>query len=244
MASGHRMPGAVRLAAAACMRIGAGVTTVVGPTEFMSATIADTPHIMYQARDSLTELLPLFEDERRNTAVIGPGMDADRPGQLRKTVLDLMALNRAIVLDAGALTAFAAHRNDFIPACHDRCVLTPHAGEFAKLFPDLKGGADVQASSAARLCDGVVVLKGPRTMIAAPDGRLTVNTHSSPWLATAGSGDVLAGIIAGLLAQGMSAFDAARAGVWIHGEAGRRIGAGLIAPDIIAALPGIMRDFA
>ena len=138
-----------------------------------------------------------------------------------------------LVLDADALALWSRFST--------AAVLTPHEGEFARLFPDLSGARTEQASAAAARTHSVLVLKGPDTVIAGPDGRLVVNTHASPYLAKAGTGDVLAGLIAGLVAQGMPAFEAACAAVWMHGEAGKRIGPGLIAGDIVDALPGVLQ---
>jgi len=153
-----------------------------------------------------------------------------------------LATGKAGVLDADALTCFAEEPKLLYAALHEKCVLTPHEGEFAKLFPGLPGGRLERAEAAAALTGAAILLKGPDTILARAGRTTVVNTHATPWLATAGAGDVLAGIIAGLLAQGMDALDAACAGAWIHGEAGERVGPGLVAPDIIAGIPGVMRD--
>ncbi len=144
--------------------------------------------------------------------------------------------NRPCVLDADALVCMPDHMND-------TCVLTPHEGEFANVFPNInKGSREERALAAAQKCGAIIVLKGQGSVIAHPDGRVCVNNHDSPHLASAGTGDVLAGMICGLLAQGMPAFEAACAGVWIHGEAGCRIGAGLVASDIELVLGQILTE--
>jgi NAD(P)H-hydrate epimerase len=150
------------------------------------------------------------------------------------------------VLDADALTVFQGSEAILFNALHENCVLTPHEGEFAALFG--APGANRQASveRAAKACGCSLLLKGAHTVVAGSDDghQMVVNDHATSWLATAGAGDVLAGMIAGLLAQGVAPFKAACAGVWLHGEAGLRCGPGLVAPDLIAILPAIMRDFA
>jgi hydroxyethylthiazole kinase-like uncharacterized protein yjeF len=159
------------------------------------------------------------------------------------TLAALLDLRVPIVLDADALTICAANPQLFLPALHADAVLTPHPGEFRRLFPDLADGGlarVAQVRAAAQRAGCTVLLKGPDTVIAAASGDAAVNTTGSPFLATAGSGDVLAGLIAGLMAQGMAAFDAACAGVWLHGLLGERLGAGLIADDLPEALPQVL----
>jgi NAD(P)H-hydrate epimerase len=216
---GRRLTGAARLAGEAAMRMGAGLCTIVADAEAQLAYQEGAPHLMFEP------LSPKFlDDPRRNAVVIGPGAD---PEGLEALVAQILKSGKAAVLDAGAVRGGVK--------MHDKCVLTPHQGEFAKAFPGLE-----TAAQAARASGAVVLLKGAETQIAHPDGRSVVNRHASPWLATAGSGDVLAGMIGGLLAQGVDGFDAACISAWMHGEAAIRHGAGLVAPDLVAGIPAVL----
>ena len=161
---------------------------------------------------------------------------------MRRRVEEALDAGKATVIDADAITAFAGrHSADFFRLLTGRCLLTPHAGEFSRLFA-IDGDKLSQARAAAARAGAVVLLKGADTVIARPDGRAVINSNAPPWLATAGAGDVLAGLAVGLIAQGMPAFDAAAAATWLHGEAATRFGLGLIAEDIAEALPGVLRD--
>ena len=179
----------------------------------------------------------LIADRRRNAVLIGPG--AGVSGQTRDRVLAALHLRKACVLDADALTVFRDDPNALFRAIAGPCVLTPHEGEFGRLFND-EGDKLGRARRAATASGAVVLLKGADTVIAAPDGRATINIGAPPDLATAGSGDVLSGMILGLLAQGMPTFQAACAAAWMHGRSAARFGAGLIAEDIIDGLPPII----
>jgi NAD(P)H-hydrate epimerase len=153
-----------------------------------------------------------------------------------------LALDVGAVIDADALTSFESDSETLLSSLHRRCVLTPHAGEFARIFPGIPLNQPVDACIAAAAKAGcTVVLKGAMTVVADPSGRACVNTNAPGWLATAGSGDVLAGIIASLLAQGEPAFPASAAAVWMHGDAARRLGRGLIAEDLPEVLPSVIR---
>src|SRR4029077_4120843 len=177
------------------------------------------------------------DDTRRNAVLLGPGGGTTLA--LRETVQAALATRRSVVLDADALTVFADEPSALIGAIAGPTVLTPHEGEFARLF-SVEGDKLARARAAASWSRSVIVLKGADTVIAAPDGRAVINTNAPPELATGGTGDVLAGMITGLRAQGMDAFAAAAAAVWLHGEAGQAVGPGLVAEDLQAALPGVL----
>jgi NAD(P)H-hydrate epimerase len=243
----HRT-GAARLAARGALRIGAGLVTVASPPNAMAENAAHLTAIMLRASEGADDLDDLLVDERLNVVVAGPGLGVGEA--TRDLVAVAAAAGRHLVLDADALTSFkgqarllAAHVADGA----SQAVLTPHAGEFDRLFEGTDAVADdlsklERARRAASLTGAVVVFKGPDTVIAAPDGRVAINDHGTPYLGTAGSGDVLSGLVAGLLAQGMAPFEAAAAAVWMHGEAGRRHGPGLIAEDLPELMPAVLRD--
>ncbi len=234
--------GAARLAAQAAARSGAGLVSLVGPTDALRVQAAHVTSIMLKPVESDGDLHNLLADKRTTAMCIGPGAGAGPA--LQRKVLAALKDGPALVLDADALTSFAEDRDNLFSAIQARgswaCVFTPHEGEFARLFKELSGGIDSKvevARRAAALCGAVVVLKGPDTVIASPDGRAVVNSNAPAKLATAGSGDVLAGIITGLLAQGWEGFEAACAGVWLHGEAANAVPRRtLIAEDLIEKL--------
>ncbi len=239
--------GAARLGAAAALRTGAGLVTIVSPPDAATVNAVHLTAIMLREFESAEELATLFEDKRLNAALIGPA--AGVSSETRFNVEAILRGGAATVLDADALTSFEATPSrlfDAILAMPNRpVVMTPHAGEFSRVFHDLKDETSKlgAAATASRQSGAVVVFKGPDTVVAAPDGRISINSHASPWLATAGSGDVLAGIILGLLAQGMPVFEAASAAVWLHGEVGIRLGCGLIADDLPHAIPSVLSSF-
>jgi NAD(P)H-hydrate epimerase len=180
----------------------------------------------------------LLEDRRRNAALIGPGSGVNQ--RTRRAVLAALETGRAVVLDADAITTFASDPRELFKAIKGPVLLTPHEGEFKRLFPALGTGAGklARVREAARLSGATVLLKGPDTVIAGPDGRAVINIHAPASLATAGSGDVLAGLAGGLLAQGLAPLAAAAAAAWLHGECAYRFGRpGLIAEDIVNSLP-------
>ena len=179
----------------------------------------------------------LLADPRRNAVLVGPG--AGIGPETRDKALAVLAAGKQAVIDADALTAFATRPADLFTAIRTPCVLTPHEGEFARLF-DGSGTKVERARRAAKASGAVIVLKGADTVVADPDGRVAINDNAPPELATAGSGDVLAGIVLGLLAQGMPAFEAAAAAVWLHGAAAGQFGTGLVAEDLIDTLPVIL----
>jgi len=242
VSGGLASTGAARLAARAALRAGAGLVTLASPREALAVNAAASLAVMVRATDGAEELAALLADRRLNVVALGPGLGVGAAA--RDQVRVALGGERAVVLDADALTSFADAPDTLFAAIAGRpVVLTPHQGEFARLFKfngELVDKVEI-TQSAAKASGAVVLLKGPDTVIASPDGRAAINENAPPWLATAGSGDVLAGLIAGLLAQGMPAFEAACAGAWLHGEAGNAAGPGLIAEDLPEELPGIYR---
>lgn len=240
--------GAARLAARAALRVGAGLVTLASPREALAVNAAASLAVMVRPVDGASELAGLLADRRLNAVVLGPGGGVG--AAMRDQVAAALDGERAVVLDADALTSFAddpAALSAAIAARPGRgVVLTPHQGEFGRLFktvvqlPENRSKLDL-ARGAAKASGAVVLLKGPDTVIAASDGRAAINENAPPWLATAGAGDVLAGMIAGLLAQGMAVFEAACAGAWLHGEAGNEAGPGLISEDLSEMLPAVYR---
>lgn len=234
--------GAARLAAGAALRAGAGLVTLASPPDAVMVNACHLTAVMLKKVAGDAAISDLLADTRLNAVLIGPGYGVG--GRTRAVVTDILKTGRATVLDADALTSFSSCPDDLFKAIGDTpatVVLTPHDGEFARLFPDLEGGKLERARLAAARSGAVVVLKGPDTVIAAPDGRAAISRNAPPWLATAGSGDVLAGIAVGLLAQGVPGFAAAAQAVWLHGEAGREAGPGLIAEDLAPALKPAIR---
>jgi hydroxyethylthiazole kinase-like uncharacterized protein yjeF len=233
--------GAARLAAAGALRAGAGAVTVASPPDAVLVNASQLTAIMVRECDGPAALSDLLADPRPKSIVIGPGNGVG--AETRANVKAAMASAAAIVLDADALTSFAASRDELFASIKNRLppvVMTPHEGEFARLFTN--GGPRLdRARSAAAASGAVVLLKGYDTVIAAPDGRAAINSNAPADLATAGSGDVLAGIVGALLAQGLPGFEAAAAAVWIHGAAATAVGRGLIAEDLPLAIPAVLR---
>ena len=240
--------GAARLAARGALRAGAGLVTVASPRDALAVNAAALTAVMIRAVDTAAELAELMADRRLNACVIGPGAGLGQ--RTRDLVLAALSAKPALVLDADALTSFADAPDRLFEAIKTtefpQVVLTPHEGEFPRLFSDMSNKNPLRSKLervriAAHRSGAVVLLKGPDTVVAAPDGRAAIAANAPPWLATAGSGDVLAGIICGLLAQGVPAFEAACIGVWMHGEAGSEAGPGLIAEDLPEVLPAVTR---
>jgi hydroxyethylthiazole kinase-like uncharacterized protein yjeF len=232
--------GAARLAARAGLRIGAGLVTVLSPPEALASNAAHLEAVMLRPFETDAELEQVAAQV--DAAVIGPAA-----GVNEATLLNVLALARtgaALVLDADAITVFRDDPEELFSVLDRDDVLTPHPGEFERLFPGLLAGSPERITAARRAAEkagAVVLLKGADTVVAAPDGRAAVNVNGSPWLATAGSGDVLAGFIGGLMAQGMDSFEAACAGAWIHSEAAEVHGPGLISEDLPGLAPTVLR---
>jgi ADP-dependent NAD(P)H-hydrate dehydratase / NAD(P)H-hydrate epimerase len=274
LSGGPAQTGAARLAARGALRAGAGLVTIATPSDALCVHAAALTAIMTRVCDNADDLTGLLADRRKNTLVMGPGLGVgEKTRALVRAALNTGepgALAAAVVLDADALTSFedeAYGLAQMIRRRGGRVVLTPHDGEYARLFgragqndqsqwfgldtpeqvlPALFDGLRSKskldrARSAAALSGAVVVLKGPDTVVADPEGSATIAEDLPPWLATAGSGDVLAGIVGGLLAQSMPLFEAASAAVWLHGAAARHFGPGLIAEDIPENLPPVLQ---
>ncbi|MBL9096513.1 MAG: NAD(P)H-hydrate dehydratase, partial [Alphaproteobacteria bacterium] len=235
--------GAARLAARAALRAGAGLVTVTGDEAAVQVLSAALTAVMVRRIDDAPALDLLLKDRRMNAVVIGPGNGV---GQTTRDRVDVvLRAKAAAVIDADALTAFETDPAALFAKLHDNCVLTPHEGEFERLFPGLLAISTNRieaARAAAAKANAVVLLKGPDTVVAGPDRRIAVNTNAPADLATAGAGDVLAGIVGGLLAQGAAAFDAACAGAFLHGACGRIAGRALIAEDLADHLPRAIRS--
>jgi ADP-dependent NAD(P)H-hydrate dehydratase / NAD(P)H-hydrate epimerase len=242
--------GAARLSARGTLRVGAGLVTVASPPDAVATNAAHLTAVMLAPFDGARGLGEILSDERKNAILIGPGAGVSLATRLLVQVA--LEFDAACVLDADALTSFTLDQDDDAEPVVNHLfvlikenpqrpiVLTPHEGEFKRVFGDLPGSKLDRARKAATISGAVVVLKGADTVIAAPDGRATINDNAPPWLATAGSGDVLAGMITGLLAQGMPGFDAACAAVWLHGECASVFGPGLIAEDLPEMLPRVL----
>lgn len=236
----HRT-GAARLAAYAALRVGAGLVTIACPNDALGVVAAQVTAVMCEPAEGDAGFTAAIADPRRNAVLLGPGNGVT--AATRTNVLTALAAGKAVCLDADALSVFAERPDELFAAIKGPCVLTPHEGEFARVFgaAAAAGGKLGRARAAAERANAVVLLKGPDTVIAAPDGRAIINENAPATLATAGSGDVLAGLIVGLLAQGMAPFEAAAAAAWLHGAAARAFGPGLIAEDLADALPAALR---
>ncbi|MGB6536297.1 MAG: NAD(P)H-hydrate dehydratase [Xanthobacteraceae bacterium] len=240
--------GAARLAARGALRAGAGLVTIASPHEALAINAAASLAVMVRPVDGSSELAALLGDRRLNAVAIGPGLGVGTA--TRAQVLTALAGEQAVVLDADALTSFASDPQPLAQALLARSgrntILTPHEGEFSRYFWALDQGMKVgskleRARFAAARVGAVVMIKGGDTVVAAADGRASIAANAPAFLATAGAGDVLTGMATGLMAQGMPAFEAASAAVWLHGEAARIVGRGLISEDLPDALPPVLR---
>ncbi len=275
LSGGPGHTGAARLAARGALRVGAGLVTLAVPETARQEVATQVTAVMLRLGETPDKVAGILRDRRINAVCLGPGLGLDRASGLvgavlgvsrvcpKTAALDRKAPDQAgkglrVVLDADALTAFADAPADLFAMLHEACVLTPHGGEFARLFPDIAEALTAPSHEsltfskaeatrqAAQRAGCVVLFKGPDTVIAAPDGRCSVNPaqykRAAPWLATAGSGDVLSGFITGLLARGFDPMQAAETGAWLHVECARRFGPGLIAEDLPEELPGVFRE--
>ncbi len=254
LTGGFGKTGAARLSGRGALRIGAGLVTLGVPPSAQMEVASQITALVVKRVEGDDDLRDILTDHRLNAVCLGPGMGVERAADLVPVAL---AAKRATVLDADALTAFSEDPSALFAQLHVACVLTPHGGEFARLFPDIaeklsapptRGPAFSKvdaAREAAKRAGCVVLFKGPDTVIAAPDGRCSVHSaqyeRAAPWLATAGSGDVLAGFITGLLARGFDAMGAAETAAWLHVECARQFGPGLIAEDLPEALPDVFK---
>jgi hydroxyethylthiazole kinase-like uncharacterized protein yjeF len=237
IAGGETMTGAARIAAMSARRAGAGLVTLAVPPASFSIYASGGPGNLVEPCD---DFLKSIADQRRNTVLLGPGLGVgDETKDMVLTALKYA--DKRVVLDADALTSFSDSPSELFSSIQGPVIMTPHDGEFARLF-DTHGDKVSRARQAAKTANAVIVLKGADTVIAAPDGRTRINTNAPPWLATAGSGDALAGIISALVTSGQDTFDAASAGVWLHGQAAQAFGPGLIAEDIADRLPQALKS--
>jgi len=237
VAGGKRMTGAARLAARAARRIGAGLVTVAAPKEVFTVYAGDTPGTITLPVDDVGDFEELLRDDRRNALIVGPGLGVTE--ETKDWVEAALGSAKAGVVDADALSVYQDDPTELFEMLSESHVITPHEGEFARLFP-VDGHKVERARKAAERCGATVLVKGPDTVIAAPDGRAVIDARGSPFLATGGTGDVLAGLTGGLLAQGLRPFDAACAAVWILASAADQHGPGLIAEDIPDSVPIVL----
>ena len=240
---GYPVTGAARLAAMAAARCGAGMTAIAAPELALSIYASALLSVMVKPYASATALQTLINDDRVSSYLIGPGAGISET--TKATTLCMLTMGKPVVIDADALTVFAGQTNLLKQKTGANCVLTPHEGEFKKVF-ELNPASDLptritQTVAAAQACGAIVLLKGANTIIASPEGRVLINEHAPPTLATAGAGDVLAGMIASLLGQGMPAFEACAAATWMHAQAARSFGVGLIAEDLPGMIPAVLQ---
>jgi len=238
VSGGPLMTGAARLAARAALRAGAGMVSVAAPIDNVVVYKVSLVGVIVQPIRDTAAYAEAIEDRRVNACLVGPGNGVSGP--TREHALAALRTEKAVILDADALTVFGDAPDLLFSTIKGPCLMTPHAGEFARLF-DSTGDKMSDARTAAAKSGAVILLKGADTVIAAPDGRVVINDNAPAELATAGAGDVLAGIATGLIAQGMDIFDAACAATWIHGAAAAAFGPGLIAEDLPEILPKVLR---
>ncbi|HUT48195.1 MAG TPA: NAD(P)H-hydrate dehydratase [Alphaproteobacteria bacterium] len=240
VAGGAAMTGAARLAARGAIRTGAGMVTIASPPAAVPIYATEMAGVLVTPIARPADFVAFLEDPRMVAILVGPGNGVS--DATRAHALAALATGRPVVLDADALTVFAGSGDVLAGARRGECVLTPHEGEFTRLFGDRAGSKLARARAVAAETGAVMVLKGGDTVVAAPDGRAAIAANAPAWLATAGAGDVLAGLVLALLGQGMPAFEASCAAVWLHGAAATRFGPGLIAEDLPDQLPAVLRN--
>ena len=238
---GYPLTGAARMAARAAARMGAGLTTIAVSDEALPIYAAALESVMVKSISATQDREQLISDDRVTAYLIGPG--AGVTSETRQLVLQLLATRKPLVIDADAMSVFQHDPKTLFDAIHGPCVLTPHEGEFSRIFT-MSGSREQRAVSAAEMAHATIVLKGAKTLIATPNNPLIINENAPANLATAGTGDVLAGMILGLLAQKMNASLASAAAVWMHGVAAKKFGKGLIAEDLPDLLPSVWKELA
>lgn len=242
--AGITCTGATKLAANASARAGSGIVTVACDRESLPIYAASFMSVMAKPIKAKEEFFKYIDERKVRSVLVGPGNGLTE--ELREKTLALLDLKIPLVIDADAMSVFKDNPQELFSKLHINCVLTPHEGEFARLFPDIMS-LDIskaeKASKAAEISGSVIVFKGGSTYIANPEGLVVVNEHAPTSLSTAGTGDVLAGIIAGLMAQSISGFDSACAGVYIHSKAARPFGAGMMVEDMLGEIGGILDGF-
>jgi NAD(P)H-hydrate epimerase len=243
IAGGDVMTGAARLAARAARRVGAGMVAIISGRAAHPIYATDSAGTVTLTADSDAEFHEFMVDPRRTAFLIGPGYGLG--AVTRRRTLEILRTRKPAVLDADALTSFAADPDELLRALHPAVVLTPHEGEFARLFPDIAAGRlgkPARARSAAARSGATVVLKGPDTVIASADGFLAINSNAPPWLAMGGAGDVLAGLTAGLMALGLRSDVAAMVGVWLQGQGALLTGENITVEELDVGIKSALRE--
>jgi NAD(P)H-hydrate epimerase len=242
---GKVMTGAACLASVSALRMGAGLVTVVAPMDTALTYRSYNPSLLVEPIGEMARFKEHLKDPRRNVVLVGCGAGLDAPAVLKKIVFDSVQSSpqKICVIDADALSVFEDDPRSLVKALGGHCILTPHEGEFARIFPELTGSKPERAFAAARKSGAIIVLKGADTVIASPDDQLVINGNGTGWLASAGTGDVLAGMIAGIIARDMmSPFDAVCAAVWMHARASEIAGAGMISSDLPCHIPAVWKE--